>query len=449
VLTADRDLPGFLPALDAATVGRLLAAEVIPPHMKLGDLRVERFTYDPGESAIILYIAELDDPRAGLRQRTWLTATIYRNAKGQNLARSISESGSLLRGPEELPVAGYSSELGALIQIFPHDWRIPALKEYQSGSSPALHAFLRGQVDSDGPCALSVEISPVRYRPGKMATLRVSLYERPATGEGSRKTFYVKLRAEPDSLGMYDRLRILSESGRKRGFRIVLPVAYLEADRAAVFEAAPGTLFAHLICANQPIEGPARSIGRDVAAFHMSDASVLPRENGQRFYAKARRSVRLIEWACPALAATAKRLLSHLEDLPSPPAVRPTHYNMKPEHIFLDSDGVIHLIDTESARADDPAIDIGRLLARLDALEYHAGVPQDRIAEAKRAFEEGYFEAAASAWRDRIGAARAYGGLQEARHCIRHQLPGWEARVALELERALNSLEHADRRCVP
>jgi hypothetical protein len=447
MLTADKDLPGFLPALDTATVGRLLAA-AIPPHLKLRGLKFERFSYDPGEWAMIQYDADLDDPRSGQTHRTWLTATIYRNGNAQSLANSLSDSGSPEGGPEGLPVAGYCSELGALIQIFPHDWRIPALQEYQTGSSSALNAFLRSQVDSDGSRALSVEISPVRYRPGKMATLRVSLHEKSAAGDGARTTFYVKLRAEADSLGMYDQLRILSESGRHRAFRIVLPVTYLEADRAAVFEAAPGTLFARLIRSEQPIEAPARCIGRDLAAFHMSDASALPRDNGRRFYAKARRAVRLIEWACPALAAPAKRIMSWLEDLPSPSTLRPAHYDMKPEHIFLDGNGVIHLIDMESARADDPAIDVGRLLARLDALEYLVGVPQDRIAAAKRGFAEGYFEAAVSAWRDRIGAARAHGGLQEARHCIRHLLPGWEFKVALELERALNSLERADRRGV-
>jgi hypothetical protein len=186
-----------------------------------------------------------------------------------------------------------------------------------------------------------------------------------------------------------------------------------------------------------------------LAAFHTSHPSLLPREHGQRFYARATSAVRLIEWACPALAAAARRLLSRLQELPLPSEVGPTHYDMKPEHIFLDRHGIIHIIDVESARADDPAIDIGRLLARLDALEYLAGVPPVRIAEAQRGFEEGYFEGTAVAWRDRVCAARAYGWLKEAKHCIRHLLPGWEAKVALGLERALDSLERADRPARP
>jgi hypothetical protein len=448
MLTADRDLPGFLPALDAVKVARLLEAKVIPRHMELRDLKVERFRYRASKRAIVLYYAELYGSRSGRIRRTWLTGTIYPNGKAQRLAQSLGKSGNLADRPEGLPGAAYISDLGALIQCFPHDRRMPALKEYQGGSSPALGAFLRSQVDSDGAFSPSVQILPVRYRPGLMATLRVSLNEKPAASDDARKTFYVKLRARADSLGIYDRLRNLSETGRQCGFRIVSPVANWEDDRAAVFEAAPGTTFADLICSEGPIDEHARRIGRGLAAFHLSDATSLPRVNGQCFSAKATKAVSLIEWACPAMVATTERILSRLEVLPSPPEPRPTHYDMKPEHIFLDSDGVIHLIDTESVRADDPAIDIGLLLARLDSLEHLAGVPRERIAAAKHGFEEGYFEGAASAWRHRVAAARCYGALLVAKQCIHHLVPGWEARVARELQRASNGLESTDRRAV-
>jgi hypothetical protein len=118
---------------------------------------------------------------------------------------------------------------------------------------------------------------------------------------------------------------------------------------------------------------------------------------------------------------------------------------MKPEHIFLDNDGVVHLIDADAVRADDPAIDVGRLSARLVAMEHLAGVPQERIAAAQSGFDVGYFEGATSAWRHRIGAARACGGLLVAKHCILHLLPDWESRVAVELERAWTGLKHAER----
>jgi hypothetical protein len=384
MFTADRTLPGLLLALDVGTVGRLLAAEVIPRHMELRSLKVERFRYDawdPATIPTILYDAELYTTRSGRRQRTWLTAT-------------------------------------------------------------------RGHVDNAGGCAPRVEIFPVRYRPGKQAVLRVSLVEEQATGDRGRKLFYIKLRAGAASLETYDPLRSLGGSGRQRGFCIVSPVANLEADHAAVYEAAPGTSFADLVRCKRLIESYARQIGRGLAAFHLSDASALSCGNGQRLSAKATGAVRSIEWACPAMAPAAKRILSRLEDLPSPSELRPTHYNMKPEHLFLDSDGVIHLIDTESARADDPAIDVGCLLAWLDALHHLAGVSQDRIAAAKRGFEEGYFEGPCAAWRERTEAARAYGGLLVARHSIHHLLPGWEARVAIELERASSSLEHSKQRAV-
>ena len=451
MLTSDKLLPGLRPALDVGTVGPLLAAAVIPRHMELRSLKVERFRYDPGDRATvptIVYDAEFSAGRSGRRQRTWLTATLHAEGKGEALAQELSRSANPTRGIEGLPVAAYVSSLGALIQTFPHDWRLPALKEYQDGSSPALRAFLRGHADNAGGCAPRVEIFPVRYRPGKQAVLRVSLPEEPATGDRGRKLFYIKLRAAAARLETYDPLRSLSGSGRQRRFCIVSPVANLEADHAAVYEAAPGTSFAELVRSKRLIASSARQIGRGLAAFHSSDASALPRGNGQRLSAKATGAVRSIEWACPAIAPAAKRILSRLEDLPSPSELWPTHYNMKPEHIFLGSDGVIHLIDTESARADDPAIDVGCLLAWLDALEHLAGVPQDDIATARYSLEAGYFEEVCAARQDRIEAARAYGGLLVARHSIHHLLPGWEAHMAVALERAWNYLERADRRRV-
>jgi hypothetical protein len=64
MLPADKHLPSFLPALDTGTVGRLLAAALIPRHIGAGDLKVERFSCCARKRAVILYRAELYDSRS-------------------------------------------------------------------------------------------------------------------------------------------------------------------------------------------------------------------------------------------------------------------------------------------------------------------------------------------------------------------------------------------------
>ena len=74
----------------------------------------------------------------------------------------------------------------------------------------------------------------------------------------------------------------------------------------------------------------------------------------------------LLAAACPEHAARLERIGEVLSRrlTAAPPTLRPVHGAMKPSHVLY-SDGAAYLIDCDSTRLGDPAMDVGGFLAYL------------------------------------------------------------------------------------
>jgi Ser/Thr protein kinase RdoA (MazF antagonist) len=257
------------------------------------------------------------------------------------------------------------------------------------------------------------------------------------------RRFYAKVyRDEGQGQQTHQVLRELQKHARTNGegFTVVRPLAYLSGLRTLLQEEAPGTPLDEILLGDGDITGAVRRVARALAAFNQGDAPATTR----RYLladqvADLERASRLLGWACPHLRLEVESIiegvLAGLEEVP----LRPTHRDLKADHIFLDGDRTI-FIDLDSFAKADPVLDPARLLTRLAAMPALFPIPRQRARAAAREFAEEYFAHVPGAWQDRLPFHYAGTLLEVAHGFFRRQAPDWPGRIAGLLEEARASL---------
>jgi hypothetical protein len=217
------------------------------------------------------------------------------------------------------------------------------------------------------------------------------------------------------------------------------PVAYLGDLRALVQEEAPGIpLHDILLGEGDPIP-VMRQVARALARFHQHDvipSRVRTREDDLHGLARIQA---LLEWTCPHLTRAVEQIVAAIADGLEDTPPRPTHGDLKTDHIWLDGDRVV-FIDLDSFAGADPVSDPALLLARLTALPLRFAVSADRVRTAALAFANEYFAHVPRGWRRRLTLHYAAATLDVAVSFFRHQEPRWAEKVAGLVQEARESL---------
>ena len=148
-------------ALDGSAV-----AEVLARHLPV---RVESCTpryvkYRPGRQCVVLYEIALEDATTTLGHATVLGARRADRLWARLAGSGLAERAARLHPELSVGTACRLPELGAVLQLFPVDVRLPGLTEATSRS--AMRTAL-------GEALVSLEL--VRYKPGRRAVLRYRL----------------------------------------------------------------------------------------------------------------------------------------------------------------------------------------------------------------------------------------------------------------------------------
>jgi Ser/Thr protein kinase RdoA (MazF antagonist) len=221
---------------------------------------------------------------------------------------------------------------------------------------------------------------------------------------------------------------------------VVRPLAYLSDLRTLLQEEAPGTTLEEILLRERDTTGAVRRVARALAAFNQGDA---PAGTGPHLLADQvavlERARRLLGWACPHLRSEVESViegvLAGLEEVP----LRPTHRDLKPDHIFVDGERTI-FIDLDSLARADPVLDPAYLLARLGAMPALFPIPRRRARAAAWEFAEEYFARVPAAWHERLPFHYAGALLEVAHGFFRRQAPDWPGRIADLVEEARDSL---------
>jgi Phosphotransferase enzyme family len=410
------------------------------------DCRFIRLRYRQDSRRFLLYTLRLLEPDTGRERDVQITWIIYAEKnKAEQAWRKLKATDPRQEIPDAWltfePVS-FVPELDMLVQVFPYDRRLPTLPLVMAGPPPELEPVLLGRFGPGDWRIQAWNVEPIRYR-DQGAVLRYTGKARnAATGGRTEKSFYAKVYRHEKGEQTYQALRALwrRTSANGEGFTVVRPLAYLSDLRALILEEAPGTPLDEILLAESDPTAAVRRVAQGLAAFNQGDAPATTQRHLLADQAAVlERARRLLGWACPHLRLEVESIiegvLAGLEEVP----LRPTHRDLKPDHIFVDGECTI-FIDLDSLAKADPVLDPAYLLARLAAMPALFPIPPERTRTAAREFAEEYFAHVPSTWQERLPFHYAGALLKISFGLFGRQVPDWPDRIATLLEEARASL---------
>ncbi|HEX2729850.1 MAG TPA: hypothetical protein VHM16_08840, partial [Rubrobacteraceae bacterium] len=404
--------------------------------------RLSRIRYRAGFRCVLQYtlrIAELD---SGKERDLPVSGAMYAaSGKAERTYRKLLSTNPRREIPDAWLVfdpVSFVSDLDMLVQIFPYDRRLPTLPKLAAGPTPALEKLLLGRFGEGDWLPEAWEVEPVRYRQQLSAVLVYTARARNhETGEKASRRFYVKMQREASG---EDRTRRAVQRAAADILDVAQPVAYLRDLKALVLDEVPGTSLEELLLEGHDPTGTMRKIARDLAAFNQLDITPERRHTLSDQISSLERSGRLLAWACPHLSLQIDSIIATVADGLEEVRLRPTHRDLKPDHIFLNGDRTA-FIDLDSFAGADPVLDPALLLARLAAMPDLLPIPRSRTRAAARAFAEEYFANVPKSWRERLHLHYSGALLEVAHGFFRRQEPGWPGKISTLVRESENSLE--------
>jgi aminoglycoside phosphotransferase (APT) family kinase protein len=324
---------------------------------------------------------------------------------------------------------------GVELSVYPDDAELPSLAAVATGRAltpllPEAGARHRGD---QAPLAASVRL--LRYRPGRRATLLVSV-------RGQRRSYVAKVyRDATKAAAVAGEAEALHDAARRCAvLRLAPPAGHAPALAAVLQHRVTGAPL-HLLLGGRRPAAPAATEAVDRAALALAQLHGLPAVSGRvrsvdaellRFAARGARIGSVDPPVGTELVRLAERLTMVGRALPRDPAAL-VHGDCKPSQ-FLIADGIAWLLDLDHCGVAEPATDVGTFLASLRQLAVRrrlAGVRQ-RIAEEPVALGERFLATYRAARGDGAPESRAR----------------WHEAVALE-RKALRAFARAPRSPLP
>jgi hypothetical protein len=445
----DPAFPQLKIATDAGLMKQTFRAHLRPVGGKVYDIedcRFIRLRYRQDSRCFLLYTLRLVEPDTGLERDVQVTGLIYAEKdKAEHTWRKLKATDPQQEIPDgwlTFEPVSFVPELGMLVQVFPYDHRLPTLPLVTAGPPPELEPVLLGRFGPGDWRVQAWKVEPVRYL-DRGVVLRYTARARNAvTGRRGEKSFYAKVYRYKKAEQTYQALRALwSQAGANgEAFTVVRPLAYLSDLRALILEEAPGTPLDEILLGEGDTTAALRRVARALAAFNQGDAPQTTRQYLLADHAAyLQRAARVLRRACPHLRlevdSIIEGVLAGLQEVP----LRPTHRDLKADHIFLDGERTI-FIDLDMFARADPVLDPARLLTRFAAMPALFPISRQRARAAGREFAEEYFANVPGAWQERLPFHYAGTLLKTADGFFRRQVPDWPGRIAGLLEEARASL---------
>lgn len=434
----DRRMPEIPKVLDCAIVGPLLRHHLFARRGQAADIeecRVVRIRYRPERRFLTQYSVSLRDACTGRSSTHFVTGSLY--ADTQRAARRA----------RRLPDAAFIPELRMLVSMLPFDPKLPQAHTLLSADDPELQAAVLRSVGGGSWALENWRTEVARYREGLSLVVRLTVDARNThTGDVHEHVRYAKAYPDADTAThMFAKVAALERYwvNRYDGPSIDAPVACLDRLSTVLFPAGLGRPLDDIIANASEVEAIAavRDTARALARFNVSDAPTRRTYSRADYVESLRRPVGMLEWALPDLRPDLHRIRDSMLGIPEVER-RPTHRDMKPEHVLI-SPRRLTFIDLDSAAGADPVLDIASMLARFTVLASD-GATRSRARLAVGTFHEEYFRIAPAAWRARLPLYFAASLLEVAAGLFHRQTEGWQRHVPALVAAATRSLDRRD-----
>jgi hypothetical protein len=438
----DAELPGLVTAMNPAAAGPLLAEHLWPGEdVPVAACRVARIRYRRHVRCFLQYELKVSHPSLREARTYWVTGALYRDT---SRTRHLARKSARLAPPrtdtrDPLPVC-LIADTQMLVSVFPFDRKLPQAPVLVSGRDPVLQHVVRRSFGEGTWTLEDWRVTPVRYREHLSLVVRVDAVAREATtGARTLHTFYVKTYPEVDQARRaFERLSRLGHYAARVdiGVRVDPPLACLDHLGAVVFRSACGRPLDEIVNDGddatliQALGEAARALAR----FNQSDAPTDRRYTGAEYRASVERAATLLEHACPELENELRAVLAAFSAERLQHDVRPTHRDMKPEHVLLGGDRP-QLIDLDSCAAADPVLDVALMLARFAALR-SASAHAQWAGDGAALFAAEYFGRVPASWRARLPCYYGCALVEVAAGIFHRQEHDWRRRVALLVREA-------------
>ena len=402
-----------------------------------------------GVRHMLHYTLHLVDPGTGRERSQLVTGTMYPRGR----TRQISER--LRRGELEHVDPGaspffepffYIPDLDMLMQVFPYDQRLPALRLLTASPPPDLERKLLARFGPGDWHTEEWEAQAVRYRVGLRATLRVRVQAQDtATGRATTKHFYAKVyRHQEEGEQTYRLLLALRDKATvgQDNFAVARPVVYLGALRTLIQEEVSGTSLRGMILDEEDPTPAVRKAARALAALHLDEEVVPPKRHLLKDEIdRLEVAGDLLRSVQPHLGHRIQEIVGAIVDGLEEVAPAPTHGDFKSVHVLFDGER-LYLLDLDSFAGADPILDVANFLASItitplrsrSSLDHRSGVVIGRP------FVEEYFAHVPEDWRDRLPFHYASAMLKKAALHYRRQEPDWLDKVEVLIKEAEDSL---------
>jgi hypothetical protein len=416
----DARIPELADAVDAQVAAPLLARHLLADSdLRVEGCRVTRLRYRPEDRCVLQYALTLSNLRTGASSTELVTGTVY------------ADSRRAARRAACLPGATFVPELRMIASLFPEDRKLPQASAVVAGSDPTRH---RAVLETFGPGVwqvLSWNSHVVRYREGLSLVVRYVVRAcNVKTAETRERVFFAKAYPEREvARRTFDQLERLARHSANDGTvpKVDAGTALIDHLGVVLLPAAAGRPLSDIIA--RPTTAAALAAAREsaqaLAAFNLSDAPVRRDYTTTEYVASLGRPARVLVRACPQRAEDLRAVLAAAERLPDGQH-RPTHRDMKPEHVFLGA-GRPTFIDMDSCALADPALDIALMLARFTVLGFSPGGADMKSTAA--AFADEYFTHVPHTWRTHLPTYFAASLLEGASGLFHRQESDWQQSV--------------------
>ena len=360
----------------AAARGRLrhLLETLLQAGAKLGPCYLRHVRYGPGHSLRAYY-----DVRVQYGSEEGYSTRPIAVAWGSNrdvdqpqeaiaIAKAQTAAVHHYRAEPFMRLAGDFSESGVRIWVYPLDVRFPQLLRMSDPThvrQVLQDTYVSGGAESDPNRLGEYTVTPVRYRPGKRHVLRCT------PREGRKRTVFAKLYQDDKGSRVFHAAKQVADwfAGRVDGVSCVRPLAYLPVDAVVLY---PGVFGAPLTScfrrSNASLPPSLQRAGLALRALHQLPETVVGALESSDFLAEVRQVLRAaspISALLPQVGAQVNALLESAcalhERLPQETPTF-THGDFKCDHLYVEGEQLT-LIDFDTCRWADPALDVGKFLA--------------------------------------------------------------------------------------